>query len=89
MRRPVRMCFMVIFAVACVPLSLVAAAQTLTGTLIGRASDEQGAAVPGAQVRISSPALIGGPKIMHTGEAGQFRFTNLAPGLYILDIDLP
>src|SRR5262245_6170702 len=89
MKPPARMCFLVIFAVTCIPLSLVAAAQTLTGTLVGTARDEQGAAVPGGQVRISSPALISGPKIMPSGEAGQFRFTNLVPGLYTLDIDMP
>jgi hypothetical protein len=81
--------FVAIFAAACVLFSLVAAAQTLTGTLIGTARDEQDAAVPGGQVRITSPALIGGPRIMLTSEAGQFRFPNLAPGSYTLDIETP
>src|SRR5262245_43391350 len=79
----------VILAAASVLLSQVAAAQTLTGTLIGTARDEQGATIPGAQVRITSSALIGGPRITLTSEGGQFRFPNLAPGSYTLDIDIP
>src|SRR5215470_14972493 len=71
--------FILILAAATVLLSQLAAAQALTGTLIGTARDEQGAVVPGGQVRITSAALIGGPRIMPTSEGGQFRFPNLAP----------
>jgi len=81
--------FILILAAASVLLSQLAAAQALTGTLIGTARDQQGAVVPGGQVRITSPALIGGPRIMLTSEGGQFRFPNLAPGSYTLDIDMP
>jgi Carboxypeptidase regulatory-like domain len=83
-----RRSFIVILAVACVLSSQVAATH-LTGTLIGTARDEQGAAVPGGHVRITSPALIGGPKTMPTSEAGQFRFPNLTPGSYTLNYRLP
>ena len=38
-----------------------AAAQGLTGALIGTVKDAQGGVLPGAAVRVSSPALIGGP----------------------------
>src|SRR5262249_12012772 len=81
--------FAVSFAVACVLLPQLAAAQGLTGTLIGDIRDEQGATVPDGQVRVSSQALIGGPKMMPTNEAGQFRFPNLTPGSYSLDIERP
>src|SRR5215470_4111809 len=81
--------FIVILVAACVLLSQAAAAQTLTGTLIGTVRDEQGAAIPGGQVRVTSLALIGGPRTMPTSEAGQFRFPNLAPGSYTLDIEMP
>ena len=81
--------FIVILAAACVLSSQVAAAQTLTGTLIGTVKDEQNATIPGGQVRITSPALIGGPRTMLTSEGGQFRFPNLAPGSYTLDIEMP
>jgi hypothetical protein len=85
-----RVWFIATFAAAvCVLLPHMAAGQTLTGTLIGTARDEQGAAIPSGQVRISSSALIGGPRIMLTSEGGQFRFPNLPPGPYMLDIEVP
>jgi hypothetical protein len=81
--------FMVCLAAACVLLPGLAAAQGLTGTLIGTVRDEQGATVPGGQVRITSEALIGGPRTVPTSEGGQFRFPNLTPGSYTLDIETP
>lgn len=61
-----------------IALSLVvprtAYAQALTGTLIGTVQDEQGGVVPGAMVRVSSRALIGGPAAAPTNEKGQLRF---------------
>ena len=36
------------------------AAQVLTGSLSGTVRDEQGGLIVGAQVRVSSPSLIGG-----------------------------
>ena len=80
--------FIVVLVAACVLAPRVAAAQGLTGTLSGTVRDEQRASVPGGQVRITSPALIGGPRTMPTSEAGQFRFQNLAPGAYRLDIEM-
>src|SRR5262245_38494596 len=65
-----------------------APAQGLTGALIGTVKDAQGGAVPGARVRISSPALIGGPLVLTTEERGGWHFLSLAPGSYVLDIEL-
>ena len=56
--------FIVVLVAACVLAPRVAAAQGLTGTLTGTVRDEQRATVPGGQVRITSPALIGGPRTM-------------------------
>src|SRR5437867_6817420 len=81
--------FIVVLVAACVLLPRVAAAEGLTGTLIGTVRDEQRAVVPGGQVRITSEALIGGPRDMTADQAGQFRFPNLTPGSYTLDIELP
>src|SRR2546426_2225583 len=78
--------FIVVLVAACVLLPRVAAAQGLTGTLIGTVRDEQRAVVPGGQVRITSEALIGGPRTMPTSEAGQFPFPHLAPRGYQLDL---
>src|SRR5262245_46739585 len=82
--------FFVLFVAALsVLLPQVTAAQGLTGALIGTVKDEQGAAIPGAQVRVTSQALIGGPRIIATDETGRFRFPNLTPGSYMLDIEIP
>ena len=52
-------------------------------TLTGRVLDPQGAAVPGAALRLESPAGL--PKRAATCDArGSFAFPNLAPGDYIL-----
>ena len=48
-------------AAACVLLPRPAVAQGLTGALIGTVKDAQGGVLPGAVVRVGSPALIGGP----------------------------
>jgi hypothetical protein len=66
----------------------VALAQGLTGALIGTVKDANGGVLPGATVRVSSPALIGGPRTLTTNENGQLRFPALPPGLYVLDIEL-
>ena len=66
----------------------VALAQGLTGALIGTVKDADGGVVPGATVRVSSPALIGGPRTLTTNEGGQLRFPTLPPGPYVLDIEL-
>ena len=75
-------------AVACVLLPRAAAAQGLTGALIGTVKDAQGGVISGAVVRISSPALIGGPQTITT-DKGELRFPALPPGLYALDIEFP
>ena len=74
---------------ASVLLRGVAAAQGLTGVLIGTVSDVQGAAIPGAVVRLGSPAMIGGSTTLTTNDRGQLRFLSLTPGLYELDISMP
>ena len=60
----------------------------MTGALIGTVKDDQGGVLPGAVVRISSPALIGGSATATTNEKGQLRFPALPPGAYVLDIGM-
>jgi hypothetical protein len=74
-------------AAAFVLLPGLVATQGLTGSLIGVVKDEQGAAMPGAVVHLSSPALIGGPAMLITNERGQLRFPSLSPGVYALEIE--
>ena len=77
---------LVVASIALLPA--MAAAQGLTGSLIGSVRDEQGIALQGATVRLSSPAMIGGPATLITNEKGQLRFPVLPPGLYALDIEM-
>ena len=63
-------------------------AQVLTGTLSGTVKDESGGVLPGASVRLSSPALIGGTSSTVTNERGQFRFVSLPAGDYALAVEL-
>lgn len=77
-----------VLCAACLLLCRAASAQVVTGTLIGTIHDEQGAVVPGALVRVSSPALVSGSSTLSTNEKGQFRFWMLPPGPYTLDVEL-
>ena len=63
-------------------------AQTLTGTLEGTVKDAQGGVLPGASVRLTSPALTGGAATLVTNGQGDFRFLALPPGAYVLEIGL-
>jgi len=78
-----------ILAALCVLLPQTAAAQGLTGTLIGTVKDEQGGVLPGALTTISSPALIGGPQTGAATENGQVRFQALPPGHYLVEVSMP
>ncbi len=64
-------CFVFLVAVASLLLPGIAVAQGLTGSLIGTVKDAQGLVLPGAVVRVSSPALIGGAVTKTTNEKGQ------------------
>ena len=63
-------------------------AQVLTGRLIGTVRDSSGGVLPGASARLSSTALIGGTALQVTNDKGQYRFGELAPGAYRLEIEL-
>ena len=70
-------------------LPLPAAAQGLTGSLVGTVADPQGAVLPATTVRVASPALIGGELRTTTSERGQWRFPVLPPGTYTLTVERP
>lgn len=70
-------------------LPRLADAQALTGSLTGTVRDEQGGAIVAAQVRVSSPSLIGGSTTRITDARGHFRFPALAPGVYVLEVTVP
>ena len=57
-------------------------AQSLTGTITGRALDSSGGALPGVDVSITSPSMIGGARSAVSDAQGVYRFTQLASGEY-------
>jgi hypothetical protein len=57
-------------------------AQRLTGTMMGTLRDDTGIALPGATVKIQSPALIDGIKLAITTSSGVYFFRTLPPGTY-------
>ena len=77
-----------VVAIGCLLWPGAVVAQGLTGTLIGTVRDADGGVLQGATVRVSSPALIGGPRTVTTNDKGQLRFPSLPPGSYALDIEL-
>ena len=65
-------------------------AQTaFTGAITVRATDNTGAVIPGVEVTISSPSMIGGSRSAVTDESGTFRFTELVSGTYRVSFSLP
>ena len=73
-------------AAAFVLVSSTARTQGLTGALIGTVKDGGGGVLQGATVRITSPALMGGPATQPSDDRGQFRFPALPPGAYVLEV---
>ena len=68
--------FMIVHAIPAFPQSAV------TGNITGRAQDSSGALIPGVEVSIASPAMIGGARTEVTDETGTYRFTLLPAGTY-------
>jgi hypothetical protein len=64
-------------------------AQSFTSNISARAEDTTGGVIPGVEVSISSPAMIGGTRSEVTDETGAYRFTLLPPGTYRVTFALP
>ena len=64
-----------------------AAAQGLTGSLVGTVQDANGGVIPGALVRVISPALIGGARQTLSSDRGQWRIHILPPGAYVVTVE--
>jgi hypothetical protein len=72
-----------------VALAAPARGQGLTGSVEGTVKDQTGAVLPGVTVTLSSPGLLGGPRVQVTEIDGAYRFRNLNPGTYSLLFELP
>jgi len=60
-----------------------------TGAIEGKVVDDEGNKLPGAEVTLSSPDLIGGPQVKISTDEGRFRFVALPRGTYTLEASLP
>jgi hypothetical protein len=69
-------------------ITVTAAAQGLTGTIVGTVQDERGGALAGAVIRAASPAVFGGEVLTTSDERGRFRFPVLQPGRYALTVEV-
>jgi hypothetical protein len=78
---------LVLALVAC-PVALVAQGTT-TSALTGVVKDPKGKPLAGATIRISSPSLIGGERVVRTTENGTYRFPMLPPGRYRIVVEAP
>ena len=61
-------------------------AQVTTGSIYGRVTDDQAAAIPGVAVTLSSELIP--DRILVTTELGVYRFPELAPGVYAVEFSL-
>jgi len=87
LKKQVRLLFAL--ASALILLSGLAFSQSgTTGAIEGKITDEEGNALPGAGVKISSPDLIGGTQSKVTTVEGKFRFVALPRGTYSLEASL-
>jgi outer membrane receptor protein involved in Fe transport len=68
-----------------VTLAPFAVAQSLTGALAGQVKDEQGGALPGANVTLSGKT---GSRTAVSDASGSYRFPALEPGSYTLTAEL-
>ena len=60
-------------------------AQETTAGLQGTVKDGTGAVIPNATVTISSPTLVGDKTVL-TDKQGNYRFANLPPGPYVVNV---
>ena len=76
-------------AIVCAFGLVPAAAQTgqTFGELVGKVTDDQGGALPGVNVTLSGPAVMGTPTVTTTA-SGQYRFPAVNSGTYTLKFEL-
>src|SRR6266498_5773873 len=78
--------FTLVLSVCLLLLAPVVVAQT-TGMIQGTVTDQNGGALPGVTVEITSPNLQG-TRVATTGNDGRFRFVSVPPGQYKVTANL-
>src|SRR5438045_5232099 len=61
-------------------------AQTITGTISARVTDQNGAAVPAADVTLTNDQT-NDQRNQPTNESGRFSFASVQPGVYTIKIE--
>jgi hypothetical protein len=80
-----RVCSWLLVAAVLIVTSCALLAQETTGGLQGTVKDSSGAVVAGAHVVVKGPALAG-DKTADTESTGYYRFANLPPGVYSVEV---
>ena len=78
----------VLSALAFLAVAVPVFAQVQTGSILVRVTDQQGGAVPGVTVTLTSPVLVAGSTTGVTDSGGVNRFPSLQPGMYSVKLDL-
>jgi hypothetical protein len=88
MRRQSRTALFLAILLAPLCFAALVSAQAITGTITGRVTDNSGGVLPGVEVSITSPAMIGGARTAFTDAQGVYRFTQLPRGEYRVSFKL-
>jgi outer membrane receptor protein involved in Fe transport len=78
--------FTLVLSVCLLLLAPIVVAQT-TGTIEGTVTDQNGGALPGVTVELTSPNLQG-TRVATTGNDGRYRFISVPPGQYKVTANL-
>lgn len=80
---------LIVFFIALVFLSGLAYSQSRdTGAIEGKVVDSEGNPLPGVEVKLLSPDMIGGARSKITDASGRFRYVGLQPGVYTVEASL-
>jgi hypothetical protein len=80
----------IVAAMVCAVLAMpgYSSAQGSTGAIAGNVKDTSGGAVPGVTVEVASPALIERVRTSVTDSQGNYKITELRPGIYTVTFTL-
>jgi Carboxypeptidase regulatory-like domain/TonB-dependent Receptor Plug Domain len=77
----------VLALVALLATGALASAQSQTGEIFGKATDQSGAVLPGVTVTLTAPILLQ-PQVAVTSDTGTYQFPRLAIGTYAVKFEL-
>ncbi len=87
MKKLVHMLLIATCALALCQLGLYSQSKE-NGAIEGKAVMTEGEPLPGVEITLSSPNMIGGTRVAVTDAKGHYRFVALPPGTYVLEAKL-